>query len=278
MKKWKCTVCNYIHQGETPPDICPICGAEKSFFVEVKDEKSAKEGTKSVQDTAGAQAAEAQAASSESSQRRWKCTICGYIHTGDEPPDICPVCAADKSFFVEITDGDESEETAEEEQRVAPASGADSPVQEQAERFGLIGKLITRHHLHPISVHTPNGIVPIALIFLILAMFFGYQPLEKASFFNHVVVFLSLPVVLFTGYIAWQKKYRGALTSIFKIKLVAAAVVAILTSLLVFWRIIDPGIAFSGGTGSWIYLCICGVNLAAVGIAGHIGGKLVFGS
>ncbi len=33
MKKWKCSVCGYIHTGEAPPDTCPICGAPKDKFV-----------------------------------------------------------------------------------------------------------------------------------------------------------------------------------------------------------------------------------------------------
>jgi len=40
MKKWKCTICNYIHEGEEPPEECPICGADSSFFVEVTEESS----------------------------------------------------------------------------------------------------------------------------------------------------------------------------------------------------------------------------------------------
>lgn len=31
--------------------------------------------------------------------KRWECVICGYIHDGDVPPDICPVCDAPKEFF-----------------------------------------------------------------------------------------------------------------------------------------------------------------------------------
>jgi len=31
-KQWRCTVCGYIHSGENPPEICPICGADASFF------------------------------------------------------------------------------------------------------------------------------------------------------------------------------------------------------------------------------------------------------
>ena len=32
-KKWKCTVCNYIHEGVQPPDTCPQCGAFKYQFI-----------------------------------------------------------------------------------------------------------------------------------------------------------------------------------------------------------------------------------------------------
>lgn len=41
MKKWKCTVCDYIHTGDAPPDICPVCGvgAEKFVLLEEKSEK-----------------------------------------------------------------------------------------------------------------------------------------------------------------------------------------------------------------------------------------------
>lgn len=33
MKKWKCTVCGYIHTGETPPDECPVCHQGAEVFV-----------------------------------------------------------------------------------------------------------------------------------------------------------------------------------------------------------------------------------------------------
>ena len=35
MKKWKCTVCGYISQGDEPPSVCPICGAPREKFVQV---------------------------------------------------------------------------------------------------------------------------------------------------------------------------------------------------------------------------------------------------
>ncbi len=37
MKKWRCTVCNYIHEGDTPPETCPVCGVPAEEFVEVEE-------------------------------------------------------------------------------------------------------------------------------------------------------------------------------------------------------------------------------------------------
>ncbi len=34
MKKWVCTVCGYIHEGDTPPEKCPTCGVSADKFVE----------------------------------------------------------------------------------------------------------------------------------------------------------------------------------------------------------------------------------------------------
>ena len=38
-KKFKCTVCGYIHEGDAAPEKCPVCMAPASAFVELKDEK-----------------------------------------------------------------------------------------------------------------------------------------------------------------------------------------------------------------------------------------------
>ncbi|HET6429731.1 MAG TPA: FAD-dependent oxidoreductase [Phycisphaerae bacterium] len=35
----------------------------------------------------------------EQTPKAWRCTVCGYVHRGAEPPDWCPVCGAAKSEF-----------------------------------------------------------------------------------------------------------------------------------------------------------------------------------
>ena len=35
--KWRCTVCNYIYEGDNPPEECPICGVGPEKFVPVEE-------------------------------------------------------------------------------------------------------------------------------------------------------------------------------------------------------------------------------------------------
>ena len=34
MKKFVCTVCGYVHEGETAPEVCPVCGVGADKFIE----------------------------------------------------------------------------------------------------------------------------------------------------------------------------------------------------------------------------------------------------
>lgn len=40
MPKWRCTVCGYIHEGENPPEVCPLCGVGAEEFEKVEEESS----------------------------------------------------------------------------------------------------------------------------------------------------------------------------------------------------------------------------------------------
>ena len=39
MKKFVCSVCGYVHEGDTPPEFCPLCKAPASKFVEQAGER-----------------------------------------------------------------------------------------------------------------------------------------------------------------------------------------------------------------------------------------------
>lgn len=43
MKKWRCLVCGFVHQGWKPPSHCPICGAAPNMFEEMEDGNAVEE-------------------------------------------------------------------------------------------------------------------------------------------------------------------------------------------------------------------------------------------
>ena len=203
--------------------------------------------------------------------KKWRCTVCGYVHEGDEPPEKCPVCGADRSKFVEVLP---EEAAAQAPDRPAPAQTAEP--ESGAKFYDFATALISKHHIHPISVHIPNGVAPAAVIFIALATFFQLEGFALAAFYNMAFVFLAMPLVLFSGYVDWQKRFGGNLTGIFWIKIVCGFVVLLTSIILVGWRIMDPNVAAATSASRWTFLGVHLVLLCAAGIAGFCGGKLVF--
>lgn len=200
--------------------------------------------------------------------KRWECSVCGYIHEGEEPPKKCPVCGALKEKFFEIGPAEED------------SQGNDSPVASQKESsptlFDTVADLILQNHLHPITVHFPNGIVPVAVACLVLAMLFSAPDLSIVTYVNLFAVLLAMPVVLITGYATWQKKYDGEMTSIFKKKIGASCAATVILFGLVVWRTARPDILSTPSLDRWLFLFWSVIVLALVGLAGHLGGQLVF--
>lgn len=67
--------------------------------------------------------------------KKFVCTVCGYIHEGDEPPEKCPVCKVDASKFKEVTD----DLTWADEHRIGIATDTDNEIIEGL-RANFIGE------------------------------------------------------------------------------------------------------------------------------------------
>ena len=35
VKNWQCLVCGHVAEGDTPPDVCPVCGVGPDQFEEI---------------------------------------------------------------------------------------------------------------------------------------------------------------------------------------------------------------------------------------------------
>ena len=268
MKKWRCTVCGYLHTADEPPEKCPVCGADKSLFEGITDTAEAK----AVPDTSETE----QKAVKKDVIKKWRCTVCGYIHTGDEPPEKCPVCGADKSLFEEITETAEAPEAGETDSPAPGEIAREIPQTPYGRYYNMAVKQILRHHLHPISVHIPNGVIPMSVLFVFLATLFQIRNLELTAFYNMVFVVFTLPVVLFTGYAEWKNRYGGHLTNIFLTKIICATIVTVSALVITIWWMINPNVVSAGSSHRWVFVFLNLIMLGAAGVAGFIGGKLVF--
>jgi uncharacterized membrane protein len=238
--------------------------------------------------------------------KAWKCTICNYVHKGDSPPEKCPVCGADKTKFVEIELSDDPQkndpqiedsqkETLQKKTSTGPGPGQSAPgntasgpslQQKTVESPGpgpghppdtvyqKVTQLMIRHHAHPILVHTPNGLLPVAAVLFILAWVFDASLPAKAAAINLVFVVLALPLVLYTGVLEWQKKYRQADTLIFRVKILAATMTTAASVISLVWYLLNPAVLST--SLAWVFILVNLIMLVSAGIAGHIGGKLVF--
>lgn len=208
--------------------------------------------------------------------KAWKCTICNYVHKGDSPPEKCPVCGADKTKFVEIEIADEPEKEVSDSKASAPGTSEPETTKPPAPEtvYQKMTQLMIKHHAHPILVHTPNGVLPVAGILFILAWVFDATLPAKAAAINLVFVVLALPLVVYTGVLEWQKKYNQADTLLFRIKILAATLTCAACLITLIWYLIDPAVLST--SLSWIFILVNLIMLASAGVAGYIGGKLVF--
>ena len=213
--------------------------------------------------------------------KKWECSVCGYIHEGDEAPQECPTCGVgkDKFFEIEVSTAPINQEAKGSKAQMVTDKGDTAITEHSQTQLTMLDKvtdLVLKNHLHPISVHSPNGIVPVAVVFLVLALLFNSQGLGNAAYYNLIAVSLSMPLVILSGYLSWKKKYHGAKTSVFKIKIVASCVATIILFGLIVCKIRQPDILTNASLDRWIFLFWSLILLAAVGLAGHLGGKLVF--
>ena len=200
--------------------------------------------------------------------KKWRCSVCNYIHEGEEPPEQCPVCGAEKDKFVAVEEESDQPGDAliQEDATAAPVTVAEK-----------ITAQIIENHLHPISVHGPNGIIPMVVLFIGLAVVMQIESFGNAAYFSMIFVLLNMPPVLYSGYITWKEKYNGEMTPLFKKKIAASAVATFLLCALVFWRTVRPDILSDASLDRFIFLFWSIAMLGAVGLAGHLGGQLVFG-
>jgi len=218
--------------------------------------------------------------------KKWQCSVCKYVHTGDDPPEKCPVCgvSADKFVLLEedaAPDDTSTDAPADDKNKTDASNETEKPdlsTLDKRDRAKVYMEqavdLMLKHHAHPMSVHLPNGVIPVVAILVVLAWFSGSEMMLKAGFINLIFVLIALPIVGLTGFLEWKERYNQAQTKLFKIKIAAASVTAVCCITSIIWYLVNPEVLES--SGAWLFVMINLLMLAGAGVAGYIGGKMVF--
>lgn len=179
--------------------------------------------------------------------RQWQCTVCGYVHTGDEPPETCPVCGADRTKFVPL----------------------------EKERISALGTMLATFALHPVAAHFPGGLIPTAALFLMLFVVTGNMEFEATVFSLLVVATAVVPVSLASGLYDRNKYFAGSKATIFTKKITLALSLLLLGCVSIFIRHRWHEWFAIGSWHLWVYLgCVAGMLLCVVAL-GHYGAILV---
>jgi len=128
---------------------------------------------------------------------------------------------------------------------------------------------------HAVSAHFPAALIPTCVLFLLIAVVCGYRPLEFAAFALLVVIVISIPLTMLTGFFLWHKNYHQSRSAIFKKKIVLAWVLLSVALVTLIWRWFQPDLLTNGGFVEVFYLLLHLLMLACVTLVGHYGGILV---
>jgi uncharacterized membrane protein len=180
--------------------------------------------------------------------QKWKCTVCGYLHEGAEPPEFCPLCGADRAKFIPL----------------------------EQEKVNLLHDMVETFVLHPVAAHFPNGLVPTAALFLLLTLLTTSPFLEHAVFYLLGVVLAVIPVSMASGVYDWRTRLHGERAMIFYKKIGLATTLLLLVLSAVRLRYADPGLLAEGGARKWVYVGLVLAMLPVVTLLGHYGAKLAY--
>ncbi len=132
-------------------------------------------------------------------------------------------------------------------------------------------------YFHPIFVHFPQALFPVAFGSFLLYAWTGAREIETGTFLIAAFGTVLSPLTAATGFADWKVRYQGYMTSVFKIKITGSFVLMGLAASAVLLRFFVPAIAKLPLSGpGWVYAGLLAACTGTCVVLGHYGGKLVF--
>jgi len=131
-------------------------------------------------------------------------------------------------------------------------------------------------HFHSLLIHFTNGLYPVAVFFMLLALITGKESFRLTYFYIITLATVSVPFSYLTGILHWRKKFQSMMIQIFYSKLRYGMLVFLLGASATIWNFFSPDILAKGNLLTVLFVII---NLAIVPplvYLGHLGGIIVY--
>jgi uncharacterized membrane protein len=139
---------------------------------------------------------------------------------------------------------------------------------------GLFKDMQKTFLFHAIAAHFSNGLIPVAVLYLLLTLSTGSTYFEHTVEHLLLIVVMAIPVSFLSGINDWKKKYRAAKAPVFIKKIRLSFLLFTLCISAVAIRLSIPDVMNRQGVEHWIYIALLFSMLPVVTLLGHYGGKL----
>jgi len=129
---------------------------------------------------------------------------------------------------------------------------------------------------HAVSSHFVNGLVPVSVLFMLLAVTSGDPYFEHTVIHLICVAAITIPFSFISGIRDWRIKFHSGRAPIFYRKIGLSIVLALLCAAVISIRLLCPNPLAAGGGIAWLYGGCILMTLPVVVLLGHFGGKLAY--
>ena len=129
---------------------------------------------------------------------------------------------------------------------------------------------------HAVASHFVNGLVPVAVLFMLLTLVTADSYFEHTVFHLICVASMAAPVSLLSGIRDWRVKFHGGRAPIFYRKIKLSIYLTTLCAAVIAIRIVYHDPIAAGGRIAWLYVGCISLTLPIVVLLGHLGGKLAY--
>lgn len=136
--------------------------------------------------------------------------------------------------------------------------------------------IIQRLNVHPISAHFPSAFFPFSAVFLIMFIINGGKAFEVGAIYTLWAGVLTNPIAIFSGFVDWKKRYKGAKVPIFKKKITYSITAQLLGIICAGWLCVEPNVLTEDVIFPYVFTALMITSTVFTFLVGRWGARLVY--